>query len=139
MGMVMSSQAYIIDPTVLLLYFIGNEDAKTVVENIIEEHAYGYILEPMLVELFQKMVEYFGYTVASSRLEAIKNSNIRLINVDFELIRDAGRIKASNPSMPMVYAYMIALAKKFNATIVTADTRFRVSNINIKIEYINIE
>ncbi|MEM0441603.1 MAG: PIN domain-containing protein [Candidatus Nitrosocaldus sp.] len=136
MGMA-SSQAYIIDPTVLLLYFIGNEDAKMIVESIMDEHAYGYILEPMLAELFQKMVEHFGYTVASSRLEAIKNSNIRLINIDFELIRDAGRIKTSNPSMPMVYAYMIALAKKFNATIVTTDTRLKVSNINIK--YINLE
>ncbi|MEM0367586.1 MAG: PIN domain-containing protein [Candidatus Nitrosocaldus sp.] len=133
-----NTQAYIIDPTVLLLYFIGNEDAKMVIESIIEEHAYGYILEPMLAELFQRMVEHFGYTVASSRLEAIKNSNIRLINVDFELIRDAGRIKASNPSMPMVYAYMIALAKKFNAIIVTADTRLRASDPNAKIEYINL-
>ncbi|MEM4278281.1 MAG: hypothetical protein QXG53_04185, partial [Candidatus Nitrosocaldus sp.] len=113
-------------------------DAKMVIESIIEEHAYGYILEPMLAELFQRMVEHFGYTVASSRLEAIKNSNIRLINVDFELIRDAGRIKASNPSMPMVYAYMIALAKKFNAIIVTADTRLRASDPNAKIEYINL-
>lgn len=133
----MNTQAYIIDPTVLLLYFIGNEDAKIVIESIIEEHAYGYILEPMLAELFQRMVEHFGYTVASSRLEAIKNSNIRLINVDFELIRDAGRIKASNPGMPMVYAYMIVLAKKFNAVIVTADTRMRASDSNVKIEYIN--
>ncbi|MEM4714800.1 MAG: PIN domain-containing protein [Candidatus Nitrosocaldus sp.] len=133
-----NTQAYIIDPTVLLLYFIGNDDAKMVIESIIEEHAYGYILEPMLAELFQRMVEHFGYTVASSRLEAIKNSNIRLINVDFELIRDAGRIKASNPSMPMVYAYMIALAKKFNAIIVTADTRLRASDPNAKIEYINL-
>ncbi len=133
----MNVEAYIIDPTVLLLYFIGNEDARRIIESIIEEHAYGYILEPMLAELFQRMVEHFGYTVASSRLEAIKNSNIRLINVDFELIRDAGRIKASNPNTPMAYAYMIALAKKFNAVIVTADTRMRASNSNIKIVYIN--
>ncbi|MDW8275761.1 MAG: hypothetical protein RMJ59_05215 [Candidatus Nitrosocaldus sp.] len=134
----LNAQAYIIDPAVLLLYFIGNEDAKGIVEAIIEEHAYGYILEPMLADLFQKMVEHFGYTVASSRLEAIKNSNIRLINVDFELIRDAGRIKASNPSMPMVYAYMIALARKFSATIVTVDTRLRVNDPSIKIEYISV-
>lgn len=131
-------RAYIMDPVVLLLYFMGSEDARRVVDSIVEEHAYGYMLEPMLAELFNKMVEYLGYTVASSRLEAINNSNIRLINVDFELIRDAGRIKASNPSMPMVYAYMIVLARRFNATIVTADTRFRVSDPSIKIEYIGM-
>jgi len=130
-------KAYVIDSTVILLYFLGNKKASEVIGSILDENAIGYILEPCIAELFQKLTQYLGYTVASSRLEAIKNSNIRLINIDFDLIRDAGRIKAMNPSMSMLYAYMIALAKRFNAVIVTADKNIRTDECAV--EYIDIE
>ncbi len=125
-------KAYVIDSTVILLYFLGNKKASEVIDSILDEHAIGYMLEPCVAELFQKLTQYLGYTVASSRLEAIKNSNIRLINIDFDLIKDAGRIKAMNPSIPMLYAYMIALAKRFNAVIVTADKNIRTDECIVK-------
>ena len=130
-------KAYVIDSTVILLYFLGNKKASEVIGSILDGNAIGYILEPCIAELFQKLTQYLGYTVASSRLEAIKNSNIRLVNIDFDLIRDAGRIKAMNPSMPMLYAYIIALAKRFNAVIVTADKNIRTDECAV--EYIDIE
>jgi len=130
-------KAYVIDPTVILLYFLGNKRASEFIDSILDENAIGYILEPCMAMLFQKLTQYLGYTDASSRLEAIKNSNIRLINIDFDLIRDAGRIKAMNPSMPMLYAYIIALAKRFNAVIVTADKNIRTDECAV--EYIDIE
>ncbi len=130
-------KTYIVDSTVILLYFLGNRRAKEVIDSILDEHAIGYMLEPCVAELFQRLTQYLGYTVASSRLEAIKNSNIRLVNIDFDLIKDAGRLKAINPNIPMLYAYMIALARRHNAVIVTADKSIRSDECMI--EYIDEE
>ena len=131
-----SSRVYVIDSTAILLYFMGNRRVAEIIDSILEERAVGYMLEPCVAELFQRLTQYLGYTVASSRLEAIKNSNIRLVNIDFDLIKEAGRIKALNPNMPMLHAYMIALAKRFNAVIVTADRNIRTSECKIEhIEY----
>jgi len=128
------SKVYVIDSTAILLYFMGNRRVAEIIDSILDERAVGYMLEPCVAELFQRLTQYLGYTVASSRLEAIKNSNIRLVNIDFDLIKETGRIKTLNPSMPMLHAYMIALAKRFNAVIVTADRNIRTSEC--KIEYI---
>jgi predicted nucleic acid-binding protein len=128
------SKVYVIDSTAILLYFMGNRRVAEIIDSILEERAVGYMLEPCVAELFQRLTQHLGYTVASSRLEAIRNSNIRLINIDFDLIKEAGRIKALNPSIPMLYAYMIALAKRFDAVIVTADRNIRTNEC--KIEYI---
>ncbi len=130
-------KTYIVDSTVILLYFLGNRRAKEVIDSILNDHAIGYMLEPCVAELFQRLTQYLGYTVASSRLEAIKNSNIRLVNIDFDLIKDAGRLKAINPNIPMLYAYMMALAKRHNAVIVTADKNIRSDECAI--EYIDEE
>ncbi len=80
------------------------------------------MLELCISELFTKLEEKFGYGAANKRLEAIKNSRIKVMGVDYELMKVAGQIKSMHKrKLAMIDAYMIALAKKLGAVLVTSD------------------
>lgn len=129
-------RVFVLDSPILLLYFAGDRRVEVIVNKINDGVAEGYVLESCISELFTKLGERFGYNVANKRLEAIKNSRIKIMSVDYDLMKVAGQIKSMHKGkLAMTDAYMIALAKKLDAVLVTSDdTIARTSEVNV--EYI---
>ncbi len=113
---------FVLDSSILLLYIAGDNRVETVVNRINDGISEGYILEQSVSEIYAKLNEKFGIAEANKMLEAIKNSKIQVIDVNYELMRNAGELKSVHKGkLSMIAAYMIALAKSLNAVIVTSD------------------
>ena len=126
----------VLDSPILLLYFAGDKRVEDLVNKINDGVAEGYMLELCISELFTKLEAKFGYGVANKRLEAIKNSRIKVMGVDYELMKVAGQIKSMHKGkLAMIDAYMIALAKNLHAVLVTSDDNTARTN-EVKIEYV---
>jgi predicted nucleic acid-binding protein len=115
-------RVFVLDSPILLLYFAGDTRVEGIINKISEGAAEGYMLELCLSELFTKLEEKLGYGVANKRLEVIKNSRIKVMGVDYEIMKVAGQIKSMHKGkLAMIDAYMIALAKNLGAVLVTSD------------------
>jgi predicted nucleic acid-binding protein len=135
----MAEKAFVIDSPILLLYFAGDKRVEDLVNRINDGFAEGYMLELCVSELFTKLEARFGYSTANKRLEAIKNSRIKVMSVDYDLMKVAGQIKSMHKGkLAMIDAYMIALAKNLNAVLVTSDENVARTN-EIKIEYVKLK
>ncbi|MFQ5920449.1 MAG: PIN domain-containing protein [Nitrososphaerales archaeon] len=132
----MDRKIFVLDSPVLLLYFAGDRRVEQLVNRINDGIADGYMLEQCASELFGKLNERLGHGIATKRLEAIKNSRIRLLGTDFELMKDSAEIKSKHKGkLPMIGAYMIALAKNLGAVIVTSDENIAKTG-EVRVEYI---
>ncbi len=130
------AKAFVLDTPVLLLYFAGDKRVEHIVNRISDGGAEGYMLEQCASELFEKLDAKFGYGMANKRLEAIKNSKIKLVGTDFELMKHAGEIRSAQKGrLSMIGAYMVALAKNLGAVIVTSDENIARTG-QVKVEYI---
>jgi predicted nucleic acid-binding protein len=123
----------LIDPAVLLLYFAGDNRVAKIIDLINDNREEGAIFEVGMLELVDKLSKVFDYSETAKRLEAIKNSRIKLIGFDFEIAKKAIKIK-NVYKLPMLGAYMIALANHLDATLITADKRLVLEGL--KVEYI---
>lgn len=129
-------RVFVLDSPILLLYFAGYKRVEPLINKVNDGVAEGYMLELCVSELFTKLEEKLGYNAANKRLEAIKNSRIKVTSVDYELMKVAGQIKSVHKGrLAMIDAYMIALAKKLDAVLVTSDDKIaKISEV--KVEYV---
>ncbi len=123
----------LIDHTVLLLYFAGNVRAARMIDLINDSKEEGYICETSMLELMEKLSKVFEYEEVSRRIEAIKNSGIKIVGFDYEVGKKAIKISKMY-NLPLSRAYVIALAMHLNATLVTADKRSMV--VGLRSEHI---
>jgi predicted nucleic acid-binding protein len=129
-------RTFVLDSSILLLYFAGDKRVEDFVNRVNDGVAEGYMLELCVSELFTKLEEEFGYIVANKRLEAIKNSRIKVMRVDYDLMKIAGQIKSAHKGkLSMIAAYMIALAKNLDAVLVTSDDSIARTN-EVKVDYV---
>ena len=129
-------RVFVLDSSILLLYFAGDKRVEDLVNKINGGVADGYMLELCVSEIFTKHEEKFGYGIASKRLESIKNSKIKVMRVDYDLMKVAGQIKSMHRGkLPMIGAYMIALAKNLGAVLVTSDDSIAKTD-EVKVEYV---
>jgi len=129
-------RTFVLDSSILLLYFAGDRRVEELVNKINDGIGDGYMLELCVSELFTKLEERFGYAVASKRLEAVKNSRIKVMRVDYDLMKIAGQIKSIHKGkLSMIAAYMIALAKNLDAVLVTSDDSIAKTD-EVKVEYV---
>ena len=132
-------RVFVLDSSIPLLYFAGDKRVEDLVNKINYGVAEGYMLELCVSELFTKLEAKFGYSIANKRLEAIKNSRIKVMGVDYELMKVAGQIKSMHKGkVPMIAAYMIALAKNLDAVLVTSDENIARTN-EVKTEYVKLK
>ena len=123
----------LIDPSILLLYFAGDKRVARIIELINDNKEEGCILEFSMLQLAEKLAKVFDYNEAARRLDAIKNSRIKLIGFDYEIAKKAIKIKKEY-DISFSGAYMIALAISLNATLVTTNKRLLIEGL--KVEYI---
>jgi predicted nucleic acid-binding protein len=130
------AKSFVLDTPILLLYFAGDRRVEQLVNRVSDGSAEGYMLEQCASELFEKLGEKFGAATANKRLETVKNSRIKLVGTDFELMRQAGEIRsAQKGKLSMLGAYMIALARNLGAVVVTGDENIAKTG-QAKVEYI---
>ncbi len=123
----------LIDPAVLLLYFAGDTRVAKIIDLINDNREEGGIFEAGMLELIDKLSKVFEYPEAVRRIEAIKNSRIKLIEFDYEIAKKSIKLKKIY-KISIFGAYMVALANNLNATLVTADKRLLLEGL--KVEYI---
>ncbi len=123
----------IIDPSILLLYFAGDKRVARIIDLINDSKEDGCMLEFSMLQLADKLAKVFDYNEAARRLDAIKNSRIKLIGFDYEIAKKAIKIRKEY-DISFAGAYMIALAINLNATLVTTNKRLMFEGL--KVEYI---
>ena len=130
---------FVLDSSVLLLYIAGDNRVEELVNKINDGVAEGYMLEPCVSEIYAKLNEKLGVATSNKVLEAIKNSRIKVIDVDYELMKSAGELKSMQKGkLSMIAAYMIVLAKNLNAVLVTSDEIIQKTN-EVKVEFVKVK
>lgn len=131
-------RTFVLDSSVLLLYIAGDERVEVLLNRIGDGIVEGYILEPSLSELYAKLNEKFGIDDANKVLEAVKNSKIKVVDINYELMKNAGELKSMyKDKLSMVAAYIISLAKSLNAVIVTNDESIQKTG-EVKVEFLKV-
>ena len=75
-----------------------------------------------LSEFYYKTCQKLGRTVADLRYYQIRRTSLRMIETDEDLARIAGVEKCRQPAkLSLADCYVLALAKRFRATILTTD------------------
>jgi len=117
---------YVLDAGVLALYFAGRRDARRFIDDAYAERAEAYMLEINLAEFLYNYARVFGWEAALTRHSMIRASPIRIVGVDEELTVQAAKLKLRHYSrLSLADCYLLALAKKLGATVVTTDHAVR--------------
>jgi predicted nucleic acid-binding protein len=86
----------------------------------------GFTCETNIAELYYKNCEKFGRNVAEIRQQSIRHSRISVLPIDERLTRIAGSLKCTyRGKLSMVDAYILAVGKMLNGTLVTTDPRLK--------------
>ncbi len=84
-----------------------------------------YMCEVNLAEFLYNYVRVFGWDAALVKQEIIRD-NIKVVGVDKELTLEAAKLKLKHYNiLSLADCYLIALAKKIRATVITTDTAVR--------------
>jgi len=113
---------YIVDAGVLALYFAGDKKVKKYFDDIFRGNATGYLCEINLAEFYYKSAEKLGTDTADIRYEAIRNSPIKQVPVENELVRKAAKIKLKyRNKISLADAFLIALTRQVKGIALTTD------------------
>jgi len=123
----------IIDPKILLLYFAGDTRVAKIIDFINDNKEEGIIYESGIIELVDKLANVLDYSEIVKRIEAIKNSRIKVINLNYETLKYAIKLKQTH-KISIQSAYMAALAMQLNGILITTDKRLVLEGL--RVEYI---
>jgi predicted nucleic acid-binding protein len=123
----------IIDPKILLLYFAGDTRVAKIIDFINDNKEEGIIYESGIIELVDKLANVLDYSEIVKRIEAIKNSRIKVINLNYETLKHAIKLKQTY-KISIQSAYMAALAMQLNGILITTDKRLVLEGL--RVEYI---
>ena len=120
---------YVLDAGILALYFAGRKDVKRYVDEIYSGRAKGFMCEVNVAEFLYNYARIFGWDTALARHTLLRNSPINIVSIEEELTVRAARLKLNYYNvLSLADCYLIALAKKNKATIITTDQN--VKNVN---------
>ena len=113
---------YVLDAGVLPLYFAGREDVKSYINELYDGKAEAYMCEVNVAEFLYNYARVFGWEAAIVKHSLLRNSPITFVEVNEELTLEAAKLKHRYYKvLSLADCYLIALAKKKKATIVTTD------------------
>ena len=120
---------YVLDAGVLALYFAGREDVKRYVDEMYSRRAKGFMCEVNVAEFLYNYARVFGWDTALARHTLLRNSPISIVSVEEDLTVGAAKLKLKYYNvLSLADCYLIALAKKNKATIITTDQNVRDVN-----------
>jgi len=113
---------YVLDAGILALYFAGHEGAKEYIYAAYEDKASVFMCEVNVAEFLYNYAKVFGWNVALVKNDLLRNSPITIVGVDEDLTIRAAKLKLKYHNvLSLADCYLIALAKRYGAIIVTTD------------------
>ena len=120
---------YVLDAGVLALYFAGRRDARKYIDMVYEGRVEAFMCEINVAEFLYNYARVFGWDAALVKHSLLRSSPIKIVGVDEELTIEAAKLKLKYyNTLSLADCYLIALAKRSRATIVTTDRSIR--NVN---------
>jgi len=123
---------YLLDTKALLAFF-NNEDGAENVESILKEidenRADGFISAITLTELYYLYTRRIGEQVAKERIEQLRLSKLKIIPIDEVIALKAGEYKLQ--AIPIADALIAASAEFIAAPVVTDDPHFGQVNVSV--------
>ncbi len=120
---------YVFDAGVFALYFAGMDSVKRYIDEVYDDIADAYVLEINLAEFLYNYARVFGWDSALVKHSLIRNSPIKVIELNEELTIEAAKLKVKYYNLlSLADCYLIAFAKKSKAKIVTTDQT--IKNVN---------
>ena len=120
---------YVLDAGVLALYFAGRRDVKKYIDEVYSGRAKAFMCEVNVAEFLYNYARIFGWDAALSRHNLLRNSPIDIVSVDEDLTINAAKLKLKYYNvLSLADCYLIALAKKNKAKVITTDPDVR--NVN---------
>ena len=117
---------YVLDAGVIALYFAGRKDAKKYVDEVYSGRSEAFICEVNLAEFIYNYARIFGWDAALARHSLLRNSPIAIAGVDELLTVKAAKLKLKHfDVLSLADCYLIALAKKLKAKLVTTDSKVK--------------
>ncbi|WP_236749056.1 PIN domain-containing protein [Acidianus manzaensis] len=112
----------IIDTGVLVNYFLKKEEKYRKIINEIYSEKEGLTLYLNLTELYYVLGRIIGKEASSTVLSLIKKSPIKILSINENLSIRAGELKLSYDFLSIVDSYLVALAEREKAKILTTDS-----------------
>ena len=116
----------VLDAGVLALYFAGRREAKKYIDDVYEGRAEAFMCEVNVAEFLYNYARVFGWEAALVKHSLLRDSPVNIVGADSELTVEAARLKLKHyNTLSLADCYLIALAKRMKAAIVTTDRRVK--------------
>ncbi len=123
---------YLLDTKALIAFF-NNEDGTEKIESILREidenKADGYISATTITELYYLYSRRIGERVAKERIKQLKRSNLQVVPITENIAVKAGEYKIQ--AIPIADALIAACAHFIEAPVVTDDEHFEKVNVQV--------
>ena len=117
---------YVLDAGVLALYFAGRRDAKKYIDMVYDGRAEAFMCEVNVAEFLYNYARVFGWDAALVKHSILRSSPIAIVTVDEHLTIEAAKLKLKYYNiLSLADCYLIALAKRSKATIITTDHKVK--------------
>lgn len=124
---------YVLDAGVLALYFAGRPEARRYIEDVYAGRAEAFMLEVNVAEFLYNYARVFGWDAALVKHSMLRSSPVEILGVDEELTLAAAKLKLRYyNTLSLADCYLLALAKRRKATVVTTDKALKsVEGVNV--------
>ena len=117
---------YVLDAGVLALYFAGRRDAKKYIDMVYDGRAEAFMCEVNVAEFLYNYARVFGWDAALVKHSILRSSPIAIVTVDEHLTIEAAKLKLKYYNiLSLADCYLMALAKRSKATIITTDRKVK--------------
>ena len=115
-----------LDTGIFELFFSGNKNIKQIFNQIKNETIKAFTLELNLCEIFYKTCEKLGKETAQIRNISLRNSKIKILDINEQLTIKSGIFKCKYPQiLSFVDAYISGCADLNNLLIYSTDSDFK--------------
>ncbi len=115
-----------LDTGIFELYFIGNQDIKTIFNQIKNGTIEAFTLELNLCEYYYKACEKLDKETALIRSISLRNSKINIVEINEQLTMKSGYLKCKyGQLLSIVDAYVSGCADLNNLIIYSTDSDFK--------------
>ena len=126
-------KSYVFDTGALTQYFADNRQIVPLIQMIDREKFHGMVPTPILSEFYYKICQKMGNEVARIRFTSLRNSKLRIVELDDKLLIESGRIKCRYNFASLVDSFAAGLALLHKCPLVTTDGQLaEIQDLKIK-------
>jgi hypothetical protein len=113
----------VLDSSAVPLYFAERKEIERLIEDVFRGRNQPCLREINVAEFLYSTAKVLGWETAIIRHSVPRNSPIKIVTLDRELILESARLKHKYwNKLSLADAYLAVLAKQLRAKIVTSDT-----------------